>query len=566
VRSTGRWVAEFRFLLLPFLFFTTLSANHSGNAQTNSNSSSSLLFKQLVDLSNADGISSDSALKVAAEIYRVALSGQKDSLIFQSVFTIAELFGQLRSRDQAIEYYFLALKKLDEKPGLFDPSKVARKKIKIYSEIGYNYFELKMNDLSVKYYQKSLGLMEKSKKRFPDTFSLRDEAIIFYNTGSIFILMNEIDLADSLINKGIELNKTIKDSLLQAGLLTATGLIHKMHGELDSAHVDYQNAIRILEVKRHPAMLVAVCNNLGEYYTLEGDTSVAIGYYIKGYNLASASGIKRSALIASEALSSIYYHRRQYQMASQYYRISKSISDSIFNREKLVMTSNRSQEFEITREIKKMEFEYLQEQSRLKKKVLYLIIGLIIMAFLVFVISLFLQLVRLKNNRLLFQNQMKEKENELMSLQKENLQHDLEYKDRLLTTNAMNLAQKNELIKDMHDRLKSVIKEVPEKNQDMIQVVIGELRKSLGSNEWREFELRFNEIHPDFSKKLKDRFHYLSPADLRIAALLRLNLSSKEIASITSRTADSVKIARSRLRKKLDLGVDENLVLFLQLI
>jgi hypothetical protein len=130
VRSTDRRVAEFRFLLVPFLFFTILSANHSENAQTNSNSGSSLLFKQLVDLSDTDSIPADSALKVAAEIYRVALSGQKDSLIFQSVFTIAELFSQLRSRDQAIEYYFLALKKLDEKPGLFDPSIVARKKIK----------------------------------------------------------------------------------------------------------------------------------------------------------------------------------------------------------------------------------------------------------------------------------------------------------------------------------------------------------------------------------------------------------------------------------------------------
>jgi tetratricopeptide (TPR) repeat protein len=566
MRSPCIWVGELKFAFLLFLVFTVRIVNLSVNAQAISNSSSSVLFRQLVDLSNYDGISADSALKVAAEIYRVAITDQKDSLIFQSFFTIAQLYSQLETRDLAIEYYFLALKKMEEKPGLFDPSKAAKKKTKIYSEIAYNYFELKMNELSVKYYQKTLDLIKKSRKQVPEAFSVKDEAIIFYNIGSIFMLMNEITLADSLINKGIELNKTVKDSLIQAGLLTATGLIHKMRGELDSARVDYQNAILILEIKHHPGMLVAVYNNMGEYYTLKGDTSVAIGFYIKSYNLARAWNINRSALIATEALSSIYYQRRQYQPASQYYRISKFISDSVFNRERLMMTSNRSHEFEITREIRQMEHDYLQEQSSLKKKVMYLVFGLIIMAFLVLVISFFFQHARLKNSRLLLQNQMREKENELMARQKENLQYNLEHKDRLLTTNAMNLAQKNELIRDMHDRLKSVIIEVPGKNQELIQGVIGNLKNSLGKNEWREFELRFNEIHPDFFKKLKDWFPDLSPSDQKIAALLWLNLSSKEIASITSRTADSVKISRSRLRKKLGLGTDENLVAFLQLI
>ena len=72
--------------------------------------------------------------------------------------------------------------------------------------------------------------------------------------------------------------------------------------------------------------------------------------------------------------------------------------------------------------------------------------------------------------------------------------------------------------------------------------------------EWDEFIVLFKEIHPDFVKRISEAaLDVLSPAELRLGILLRLNLSSKEIASILRLTPDSIRVARYRLRKKLPI-------------
>lgn len=83
-------------------------------------------------------------------------------------------------------------------------------------------------------------------------------------------------------------------------------------------------------------------------------------------------------------------------------------------------------------------------------------------------------------------------------------------------------------------------------------------------DEWQEFQAFFGEIHPDFTKKLfalSD--NSLSTAEMRLGMLLRLNLSSKEIASITQVTPDSVRVARYRLRRKLPIDTKEELATYL---
>ena len=83
-------------------------------------------------------------------------------------------------------------------------------------------------------------------------------------------------------------------------------------------------------------------------------------------------------------------------------------------------------------------------------------------------------------------------------------------------------------------------------------------------DEWDEFMNFFEDVHPQFFKDLAQAaISKLSSAELRLAMLLRLNLSSKEIASILRVTPDSVRVARYRLRKKLPINSKQELVHFL---
>ena len=83
-------------------------------------------------------------------------------------------------------------------------------------------------------------------------------------------------------------------------------------------------------------------------------------------------------------------------------------------------------------------------------------------------------------------------------------------------------------------------------------------------NEWKDFTAFFDEIHPNYIKNLSNiSTEDLSPAELKLGILLRLNLTSKEIASILRVTPDSVRVARHRFRKKLPIDSKQELINFL---
>lgn len=77
------------------------------------------------------------------------------------------------------------------------------------------------------------------------------------------------------------------------------------------------------------------------------------------------------------------------------------------------------------------------------------------------------------------------------------------------------------------------------------------------------FQENFDLIHKNFFRNLISTYPNLTPADLRLCALLRLNYSTKEIARIQNLTLRGVEAARYRLRKKIDIQENEDLVSFM---
>jgi DNA-binding CsgD family transcriptional regulator len=82
-------------------------------------------------------------------------------------------------------------------------------------------------------------------------------------------------------------------------------------------------------------------------------------------------------------------------------------------------------------------------------------------------------------------------------------------------------------------------------------------------NQNQIFESYFEEVHADFFERLKDKFPHLSPKDLRLCAYIRMNMSTKEIATLLNISDRGVEISRYRLRKKLELSREVNLSTFL---
>lgn len=156
-------------------------------------------------------------------------------------------------------------------------------------------------------------------------------------------------------------------------------------------------------------------------------------------------------------------------------------------------------------------------------------------------------------------------EKQIAKLQTEKLQAELESKNRELSNSALSLAYKNELLQKLSDELLKIKdengKKLPIEQISKVQKVINEGMND--ERDWNLFENSFNEAHENFFKKLKAQHPELVPNDIKLCAYLRMNMSSKELSSLLNITLRGVEIRRYRLRKKLNVPHDKNLVEFL---
>lgn len=160
--------------------------------------------------------------------------------------------------------------------------------------------------------------------------------------------------------------------------------------------------------------------------------------------------------------------------------------------------------------------------------------------------------------------QVLEAEREIIRLKTENLLAQVEHKNRELAAIAMQISHKNDFLNRLKLRLELIAKGINPVSQKEVMELIRNIDNDLKMDkEWQRFEHHFEEVHSGFIKKLKEMYPELTPSELRLCAYLRLNMTTKDIAQILNISVRGVEISRYRLRKKLKLETDTNLVDFM---
>lgn len=232
-------------------------------------------------------------------------------------------------------------------------------------------------------------------------------------------------------------------------------------------------------------------------------------------------------------------------------------------------------EIEVTKKIKEVEGKYasenkekqileLKKENKSKKKqlVLSIISGIPLIVLILFGFIYYrerekslkrkvqISQLQLSNQQILAKQ--KEQEKELIEL-------DIKLKDKELTTNAISLIQKKEQYSLFLKRLEEIKTKLKGKEIIEIDKLISECKSSLITYNWDEFKITFEKVHSDFYKKILEVYPNLTSNEKKICAFLKLGMSTKDIASITMQTSHSILIARTRLRKKMNLNKEDNL-------
>jgi DNA-binding CsgD family transcriptional regulator/translation initiation factor 1 (eIF-1/SUI1) len=289
--------------------------------------------------------------------------------------------------------------------------------------------------------------------------------------------------------------------------------------------------------------------SLGKIARELNNPKLAEQHFKAGLRIATDVGSKHTVKDGYKLLSELYFENSDFEMAYQYYDKYAQMKDSIFNKAK----SDAIEEMQIRYEVEKQEQKISAQQVMLEQKrreVRWATMGGGILLLLLTIILLLLW--RNKRNR-----------EKLLTKEAENLRQDLELRNRELVCNVSNIYTKNMVINKVAKTLSKSTGNFKQSNMELVRDIINELKHNLDETGWKEFEYRFARVHESFYKTLDEKFHDLSPTERKVCAMLKLNMSSKEIAAITMVRPESVDTARSRIRKKLGIDKDENLAEFL---
>lgn len=155
-----------------------------------------------------------------------------------------------------------------------------------------------------------------------------------------------------------------------------------------------------------------------------------------------------------------------------------------------------------------------------------------------------------------------------VQLENLNLVTRLEEKKNQLITYSLNIGEQREYLELISASIEEAIKAhtVEEKNSLLKNQLIEIKQRMSFTGEVDEIYRQTEQVHMEFIEKLNETYPNLTQKEKKILVLLRIGLSSKEMAPLLNISTKSVEISRYRIRTKLGLNRTDSLTQFIESI
>lgn len=492
---------------------------------------------------------------------------------------IGALYRRQSDYSTALEYYYKALDIKEEQNNETDlPHTLINigyineelgqitKAIPFYKralEIGHrndNPHEIAINAVQLGNAYNSIGDNEQALKIMNTALDASKRLPGEHATASILLEISELyrneksyDLAREANREAMDLAQTMSDSRLEALSLKNIATLHAEQNNLKEQNDYLLQAIPLFEKSGMREEVIQSRYQIAKNYL--NSESVIESIEMTEHGLDDAEDMESLELIL-EGL----------EVLIKGYKKIGDLDNALLTQEKLIEVKDSLFDQTRSRQITDMQTKYDTEQKeqeiallqKEKEQQAMLRNAFLIGILLIGIIGI------LVYNRQRLKIKKKQAELENTRLKEQQLEQDLEFKNKQLTTHSLHLVQKNEAMKELKEKLN----EMRHKENGNVNKSLQKLRNLVDysfslDEDWEQFRLYFEEVHDHFFDTLKKNYPDLTPNELRLSALAKLNLSIKETATILGITPNSVKTARYRLRKKLDIETEENLTEFM---
>ena len=450
---------------------------------------------------------------------------------------IATIYNEKDALDIALSYYLKAYE-------VYSLSET-EKKYELETGLAIIYARLNNTERALYYFNKALKYYSKKNDK-------PHMAKAFNNMGKLYYANNIADSAVYYFNKSLELTKTIDDSELKIVLYNNLGILRSSQKNFSEAKNYFNKALVLAEQKEYKDRMAWIYNSLSKLYLAKKEPDSSLIYAQKAESLLMNHKFSFENLSNLENLYKSYLKKEDSKSAAKYFYSYNAVRDSL----NIEMKAVNVQKLNLEQQYK--ENEELRTLKENRKQFIYLIFG-----FGLIIILLILAILLSRYRNKLTKAQL---EKDLFEAKRKELDANLELKNKELMTKSMMEIQRTEIIDQIMTDLKKLRLQSPKKeSQQAIDTIIKQLEKDNTDDEvWKEFELHHGQVYETFYKILEEKHPELTYRDKRLCALLKLNLTTKEISRITGQSVKSLENARTRLRKKLNLtNTDQNLTNYL---
>jgi len=457
----------------------------------------------------------------------------------------------------------------------------------IYGAIGYFHSNGGNHEKSIENYMISLDIAEMNHYKV-------DAANTSQGIGIIYNKQKDFEKAEYYFKKAMDGYIALNDTSRMLGIFNDFGILNKNRGKYAASEKEY---LKMLDIAKNPNYYWIrnfAHNNLGnlyfhmkryekgienskkgaEYSRAAGEmrsesdglnnlakNQLAIGLHdraiqnaTRSLQLAKEADVLEKARNAAKTLSEAYEKADQPVLALQYFKEHKTFYDSIYNHEKTEQIHGL--EVKYATEKKDKEIVLLAKNAELEKvKNTRLWTGLsasILIGSLLF----WFQMLKRKKEK-----EVAEEKRKVHKLENDRLNQELDFKKQELTSKVLQLCRKNEFLQDLDKQVKEMKEDLQGSDKRQAEKLSRQINKDMDADaNWDQFLKSFESVHPDFNKKVKHIYPKFTASEMRMASLAKMNLGTKEIASLLNITYEGVKKTRYRMRKKMNIDRSENLI------
>ena len=489
-------------------------------------------------------------IKKCEHAINMARSIEDQNVEMKSLIRLIELYNKTENYRDALNTSKVALVLANEIDDI-------RSLANVYKLLGKNYYHLAFFNKSYENLEIALKLYQE----LNDTVNIQD---IMNIQGNIYFSYHDYDMAYSYYEQNLIISKARDDNASISKALTNIGLIFSIRSAdttltkdssslLIQKSIEYINSALLFNSKTNNRQVTAeILFNLADVYRIDEQYDKAIKIIkealaisdglsdrvylwstisyanilfeldsiaeaekllVEALDLARENDHRESMINIFSVLSKIYKIQGNYKLAYENYTNYSYLTQSIF-------TIDRKKQIDAIKTASEMEAEekqqYLEDQNTYSQSMIlfFLLLSVILIVF------LFYSMTRQRNINISLENNL--------------LGERLETRNRELTTRIMALIQRNEVEKEIVQKLNSLKLKLNRENQKEVADIIRSLSFKQNDQLWKEFEIRFESVHQEFFIKLLTPLEVFKPlSKLLILQFLIVLLSSIKVWSIT---------------------------------